>query len=123
MPVVLGSPGQIPRRHLCDLPYDAPEFNTCSASAVSIGENTVAEAFGLPPRVPSAYAAGHEFFILKHGREEEEISVAARAIPSKNLKAIELLEQWFSKPSQVPKEKWEEFERIISEGRSSSFQE
>lgn len=123
MPVVLELPGQIPRRHLCDLPYDVPEFNTCSASAVSIGESTVAEAFVLPPLVPSAYAAGYESFFLKHGREEEEISVTARAIPPKNLKAIELLEQWFSKPSRISEEKWEKFRQVIAEGRSLSFRE
>ncbi|MBI3129362.1 MAG: hypothetical protein HYZ11_17265 [Candidatus Tectomicrobia bacterium] len=123
MPVVLELPGQIPRRHLSDLPYDAPEFNTCSASAVSVGESAVVEAFVLPPRVPSAYAAGYEPFFPKHGREEEEISVTARAIPPKNLKAIELLEQWFSKPSRVPEEKWEKFRQVIAEGRSLSFRE
>ncbi|MEK6710519.1 MAG: hypothetical protein AABZ64_08065 [Nitrospinota bacterium] len=123
MLLVLDLPGQIPRRHLFDLPYDAPEFETCSASAVSVGEGTLSETFVLPPRVESADAADYELLFLRRRREEDEISVTARAIPPKNLKAIELLEQWFSKPSQVPKEKWEEFERIIAEGRTFSFQE
>lgn len=123
MPALRGLPGQMVRRHLSDLPYDAPDFETCSASAVSVGESAVAEVFVLPPRAVSADAAGYEFLYLERWREQDEISVTVHTVPSKNLKAIELLEQWFSKPSRVPKEKWEAFKGVIAAGRSFSFQE
>ncbi len=123
MRVVFEVPERMLRRHLSELPYDMPEFDACSASAVSVGEGTVTEAFVLPPPVTSADAADYELLFFRRRREEDEISVMARAIPSKNLKAIELLEQWFSRPSGVPKEKWREFDQIIAEGRSFSFQD
>ena len=135
MPVVLKLPGQIARRHLFDLPYDAPEFNTCSASAVSVGKGGVIESFVHPPRVASAYPPQKTTWAipdlearwrasLERAQEITESSTIVignevfpiSSIPPENLEVIKLLDEWFSEPDDLGEEAWKEYDRILAEG-------